>query len=102
MKDKSPILGGFLPSSAMESQRAIAPPPKPEPIAVKTLQFVAPTSGPGFSVASSLSSVKEDRKTRHTIAYAPWMRAFLVTYTTDDGTVTAYVPEHRVSCWYPL
>jgi hypothetical protein len=77
-------------------------PALPEPYAVRTLQFVSPTSGPGFSVASSLSSVKEDRATRHRIEYMPWVRAFRVIYKTDESTVTAYIPEHRVSCWYPV
>lgn len=76
-------------------------PADPKPFGVRTLKFVAPQDGPGFSVASALSTELNGRATKHSIEYMPWIRAFRVTYRDDNGKIVGYIPEHRVSCWYP-
>jgi len=76
---------------------------EPEPIPVKTLQFSAPQDGPGFGVKSSLSHRAARNDSRWEIDYRPWMRAFCVVYHPSDGTtLTGYIPESRVACWYPM
>lgn len=73
------------------------------PIAVKILKFVGPQDGPGFAVQSALTTRCRTNPTgRHAVEYTPAIRAFKVTYTApDEDPVTAFIPEHRVSCWYP-
>lgn len=78
-----------------------SPAPDRKPYAVKILKFVSPQDGPGFAVSSALSTVQNGRPSRHTIEFMPWVRAFRVTYKGDDGSITAFIPEHRVACWYP-
>jgi len=73
------------------------------PIPVRILQFEQPgQEGPGLHMATSCSIAREGKPmSRHTIEYHPWYRAFKVTYTAPDRTEVAYIPEHRVVCWYP-
>ena len=86
----------------MKPEPAKAPTPERKPIAVKIIKFVGPQDGPGFSVQSALTTRGRTNPTgRHSAEFMPWLRAFKVTYTADDTTVTAFIPEHRVACWYP-
>lgn len=61
------------------------------------LKFATAQDGPGFAVASGISA-----SLKHKIEYMPWVRAFRVTHTNSDGTSVGFIPEHRVSCWYPV
>jgi hypothetical protein len=85
-----------------KSTAAPASPPR-ETMPVRVLKFCQPQDGPGFAVSSALTAkCKTNRNGRHTIEFVPWLRLFRVSYTADDSTLVAYIPEHRVSCWYPL
>ena len=74
------------------------------PITVEILQFQQPgQEGPGLQMATSCSMARPGKlNSRHTIEYHPWYRAFKITYADPtQGDLVAYIPEHRVVCWYP-
>lgn len=78
--------------------------PAPKTYPVKVIKFGLPQDGPGFSVQSSLTvRCKTNPTGKHSAEYMPALRSFRVTYTPPDGDpVTAFIPEYRVTCWYPL